>query len=126
MDTELALDHVGKHSEALYDFADRITTLSTGALALSITFRKDIAGASPAAIWLLQSSWAAFTIAVICCTIYRFSKAKAHAHIVQAVLKGETRGIMEVGLFYDICFLIARLTFLCGVVALVAFAVKNT
>jgi len=49
---------------ARFDFADRIITLSTGALALSVTFRKSFSEAAPNHIWLLGLSWILFVTSV--------------------------------------------------------------
>src|SRR5688572_27139068 len=126
MDTEAVFKHLQKHNDAISDFSDRISALAAGALALSITFRKDIIGASPSNLWILQSAWAGFVISIICCTIYRLSTAKAHWDIVQALIAGRTSGIVEVGLFYTICFRVGWAAFLAGVAALAWFAGINT
>ncbi|HEY6169406.1 MAG TPA: hypothetical protein VI454_15300 [Verrucomicrobiae bacterium] len=126
MDIESLQKHAEIHAEAVYKFADRVSTLSTGALALSITFRKDIIGPAPSSIWLLHLSWVAFVIAVICCTVYGFSKAKVHWEIASSIAAGHSFGVATPGLFFSSCFKLGYGFFLIGVVALVWFAILNT
>ena len=125
MSIEAIKKHLDIHAESFYDFADRISTLSTGALALSITFRKDIVGTSPSAIWLLKFSWVALVIALLCCTGYRFSKAKVHWKIAQSMASGSTLAMESPGLFFSICFKLGCFAFLTGIVSFVWFAFKN-
>src|SRR3989442_5544130 len=44
---------------------DRVFTLATAILAISITFRGVLVGEPPQGLWLLGVSWAAFAIAVV-------------------------------------------------------------
>ena len=125
MDIEALKHHLNIHSETFYDFADRIGTLSTGALALSITFRKDVAGPSPIGVWSLQLSWAAFVLSLICCTAYRFSKAKTHWEIARNISSGQPFTTASPGRFFNFCFLTGVISFLAGVLAVVVFAILN-
>jgi len=126
MDKESLRKHLEIHAEAFYDFADRICTLSTGALALSITFRKDIVGNSPSGIWLLQFSWAALVVSLLCCTFYRFSKAKVHWELARHIASGASDGVTSPGLFFSICFRLGCFSFIAGIVSFVWFAGLNT
>ncbi len=125
MNMELLKKQLDIHADAFYDFADKICTLSTGAPALSITFRKDIVGSSPAALWLLKVSWAAFVIALLCSTFYRFSKAKVHWEIAQSILNGQSLHIVSPGRLFSLCFRAGCLAFIAGVGTLVYFAALN-
>lgn len=51
---------------------ERVFVLSTGALALSVTFRSQIIGIEPECLWLLQASWACLTLT---CMIHIFTLA---------------------------------------------------
>lgn len=118
--------HLDIHAETFYDFCDRICTLSTGALALSITFRKDVVGDSPAQIWLLQTSWILWVISLVGCTFYRFSKAKIHWEIAQKIGAGESVGAVSQSIYYSMCFHLGVLSFLLATVSFVWFASINS
>ena len=50
---------------------DTMLKVSSGMLALSVTFRKSISGDHPTAGWLLIAAWIAFTaVPVLCCLIH--------------------------------------------------------
>lgn len=64
-DGEFASEDLVKLLEALYQLADRIATLSTAALALTITFRKDLVGDGLQHTLVLKASWICFVLSVI-------------------------------------------------------------
>jgi hypothetical protein len=74
---ENALKQKDKQVEALYLLADRLATLSAGALALTVTFRGDLAKPNPH-VWLLKASWLGFILAILGFVI--ISKAKIDFH----------------------------------------------
>lgn len=71
VDTSIYLDHrkslIALGNDQLKEYDKAILTLSAGALALSITFVKEIAGGRATAVALpyIVSSWAFFTVAII-------------------------------------------------------------
>jgi hypothetical protein len=46
-------EHQQRGNNALYEFSDRIVTMSMGLLAISVTFRSSVIGNNPDAIWLV-------------------------------------------------------------------------
>jgi hypothetical protein len=65
-------------NEAFYAFSERLVTLSTGALALSITFRKSFSQPNPVHLDLLRFSWIAFTVVILTSTLVQFGKIRMH------------------------------------------------
>jgi len=66
---------IERSNEAFYSFTDKIVTLSTGALTLSIIFRNSLTGNQPPThLWLLQVAWIGFMMAVLTGTLWYLSK----------------------------------------------------
>jgi len=61
-------------NEAFYSFTDRLLTLATGALALSITFQKSFSAPKPVHLELLKWSWISFTVTIIACLLVEYGK----------------------------------------------------
>ncbi len=76
-----------KANEAYYGFAERIITLSTGALALSIAFRSSFSQPIPRAIWTLKLSWLAFLIAITSALITLAGRIQVHKRMLLAIFR---------------------------------------
>jgi hypothetical protein len=64
-----------KRNEAYYSFCDKIITLSTGFLALTITFKNSFVSSDPSLPFLLFLSWICFTVAILTSTYIHWGKA---------------------------------------------------
>lgn len=60
----LVLDAFKKRMDAFYHLADRLATLASGALALSVTFTRGTLPHSGFAVWCLRISWLGFLCTV--------------------------------------------------------------
>lgn len=76
--------HADITNEAFFAFAEKLVTLSTGALALSITFRKSFSLPVPSHLGLLQFSWIAFTLVILAATLVQFGRIKLHEKLAKA------------------------------------------
>lgn len=56
---------------------DRAVTLSSGALALSIAFRKDLVGMVPVDLWALKLAWVCFGIATVTGSFMHLARVSA-------------------------------------------------
>ena len=119
-------EHLDKQSKAFYEIVDKVVTLCSGSLALSITFRGSITGQNVSNIWLLQMTWIAFALAIITGTSYHFSKMKVHGEIAYRINKGESFGITTSGPVFGLIFKACVCSFILGTISLVAFGVVNT
>jgi hypothetical protein len=72
-------------NEAYYSFAERLITLSTGALALSIAFRQSFSQPIPVHVWLLKTSWIAFTVTIIMALLVQFGRVTLHSSLAHAI-----------------------------------------
>lgn len=120
-------DHVDRMNQAYYDLADRVMTLSTGSLALSITFRRSFSSAASHNLWLLKMSWIFFVIAVLLALILLGAKAIIAQKTATAIERAKEPGKLFIpppwwfrptayGMF---------VSFLIGVSMFVAFALTN-
>ena len=76
-------EHINRMNETFFLFVDRVITLSTGALALSITFRTSFSKAEPILGWILKLSWGAYVIAILAGVSLLFGRAETHRRIAQ-------------------------------------------
>ena len=83
-DYDIASEHLAKWLEALYQLADRLATLSAAALALTVTFRKDLAGDGLEYVWALKASWLAFILAIIGFILVYLGRISIHRRAVIA------------------------------------------
>jgi hypothetical protein len=60
------LDRKVKAVETALELAKQLLTLSSGFIALSVTFMKDIFGNNPLSPCLIIYSWGAFTVSILC------------------------------------------------------------
>jgi hypothetical protein len=82
-DQQVRLRHLDNAEEEGRKTNDAILSLSTGALALSITFRSALFGTEPSALFLLGMSWIAFTVSVICYVMNSIFKASTTLEMAQ-------------------------------------------
>jgi len=64
-----------KRNKAYYSFCDKIITLSTGFLALTVTFKNSFVSSEPSLLSFLFLSWAGFAISILSTTYIHWGKA---------------------------------------------------
>lgn len=118
-DYENASEHLAKWLEALYQLADRLATLSAAALALTITFRKDLAGDGLEYVWALKASWLGFILSIIGFILVYLGRISMHRRAVIASRKPEVDIVLPPWYFrFGRIFLLAG--FLSGMLLLAA------
>lgn len=126
-------DHINRMNEAFFLFVDRVITLSTGSLALSITFRSSFSQATPVASYLLKVSWIAFVIAVLAALILILGHAEVHKRSAVTHRQGmdmpapeRPKSVIVSPAWWFVCAKwIICISFLIGIIALAAFAIRN-
>jgi len=120
-------DYVDRMNQAYYDLADRVMTLSTGSLALSITFRRSFSSAASHNIWLLKTSWSSFVIAVLLALLLLGAKAIIAQKTATAIerAKGTTKLFIPPPWWFRPTGYGMFVSFLVGVSTFVAFALTN-
>lgn len=106
-------DQLVKWLDALYQLADRLATLSTAALALTVTFRKDLAGNSPEFIrvLVLKTAWVAFILSVVGFVIIYIGRIDIHKRAVKAARIESTHLLVILPPWY---FRVGRILLLAG------------
>ena len=110
---------------------DTMLKVSSGMLALSVTFRKSIVGDSPTAGWLLILAWVAFTLVPVFYCLIQLLQGTLfdQFHAAQLPLRPEERMgpkvIDQLGAAHGWMAVVLMACFLVGIVAFGSFAVAN-
>jgi magnesium-transporting ATPase (P-type) len=120
-------EHVEQMNEAYFSFVDRIITLSTGALALSITFRTSFSRPQAAHIWILQLCWIAFLIAILSALAITLGRAIIHKRTanVYRSAKGPINKLLTPPKWFIFAGWIMSSSFAVAIVTLAIFAIFN-
>ena len=126
-DTLKQLDRINEiKTDSINQFIDRVTTVSTGALAFSITFRNSIIGTGADFVWLLQVAWIALSICVVAGVFVHLSGASAAIRLAKGIEKGDNTITADAHPFYYLLHLAVLFAFPAGLTAFTLFAVLNT
>ena len=129
MDPQSTLNTLAKLSEMKIEaqkvFIDRVITVSTGALALSVTFRTSIAGGNPDFLWLLKTAWIAFGIASVAGVMMHLAPASACKNLVRDMQKGESTVAAVPHWLFPVLWCAVLIAFPVGIICLMSFGVVN-
>jgi hypothetical protein len=123
--SETLADCAEKRWTAQKTFIDRVITVSTGALAFSVTFRSVIAGADVTHIWLLKCAWIGLAVCSICGVLVHLTPASSYKRFMSAMEKGEPTIAMAAHPFYNVLYVLILFCFPVSLAALAAFGVVN-
>jgi len=73
--------------EAFYHLGQHIATLSSGALAVTVTF-VTVVGKSPVSLWILRSGWLCFVFAVVGFVLIHMAKVASYDTVLDSVREG--------------------------------------
>jgi uncharacterized membrane protein (Fun14 family) len=115
-------------SAATTIFIDRVVTVSTSALAFSMTFRSSIIGTSPSHIWLLKVAWIAFGICSVFGVLLHLATPSAIKRLIRDMRDGDVVGSAAgcAHPVYDLIYRLLVIAFPLGIFSLMAFGVLNT
>jgi hypothetical protein len=116
-----------KSSEVYYSLAERIATLSTGALALSITLKAKFVPSIPKSPRLLAWSWICFSVSIVSSVIVHWGRVVSHMDIVRQMLKNPSAPNYtgDPGFLYRLSMKVTFVSFVAAVCFLTYFAVIN-
>ncbi|MDX9981374.1 MAG: hypothetical protein RBU25_15230 [Lentisphaeria bacterium] len=104
------------------EFSNRLFTVATGALVLSVTFKTSILAGSPNHAWMLSNAWVLLTTSILA---HLWSQLEQALFLLSSGLGGEN-GTAERNLKTHAWLLaISWLSFALGILALCVFAVAN-
>ena len=117
---------------ASHTFVDRIITVSTSALAFSLTFRSSILGSNPTSVWLLKTAWICLALSSITGVFLHLAPVSAADNLIRRMEQnvraggdGDEASASPHGI-YEWYHRIMVLTFPAGLAALMAFGICNT
>ena len=125
---EQYVQQVELKNAAFQAFAEKIVTLSTGALTLSIAFRHEFAGPVPDRLWLLRLSWVAFVSAIIMALLVQFGRINQHAKLAKAMREnGGQMGFVgaQLGCWFTASSFGMLGSFALAIISLAVFALTN-
>ena len=122
-------EEIERSNEAFYAFTDKIVTLSTAALTLSIIFRNSLTSNQPLKhLWLLQVAWVGFMLAVLTGTLWHLSKYRVHRDMAGRLRTNHGGGTLEFvspRWYYRFARRIMMWAFPIAIVALTVFGILN-
>lgn len=112
---------------ALNSFTDQLITLSSGALTLSIAFRQGFSAPVPVHLWLLRTSWIAFTITILAALAVKLSRVHLHTNMVNSLLTTPDgyAAYANAGCLFTPARYLMMLGFGVAIVSLASFALCN-
>ncbi len=120
-------DLANQKSAATITFVDRIITLSTSALAFSMTFRTSLVGVTPSHLWLLKLAWIGFAICSVFGVITHLAAVSAVKRAIKALKENDQIGTWaSAHPIYGLIYRFLVLVFPVSIAALMAFGVINT
>jgi hypothetical protein len=125
MNIEAISEQQKLRNDALYEFSDRIVTISIGLLALSVTFRNSVVGSYPDALWLIKVAWVACATSGIAGIIWRFAKVTVHHAISLELSRGAAVPSAAPHWYQRLCFWLCVVGFIVGILALTIFGFLN-
>ena len=134
MNTDLydsANEHAVRATEIFYSIPEKLIALSTGALALSITFKSNYVPVAPKQIWLLPFSWCAFLATILLALIVIAGHGVQHVDYVnksvEAIQSNQKPRVISCHArwYYRVANVLMKIAFLLGVIAFTWFAIEN-
>lgn len=115
----------GRKEELYYNLQKQFMSLSAGAIVLSITFRAQIAGNDPVALWLLILSWWLFAGVIFCGLLEHRGHIAKWNLIIQEYLRGASKASAGLPPVAKRAALATFPLFLAAVLCLIIFASLN-
>lgn len=121
------LEKIGRtKAESLNRFLDRVSTVSVGALAFSVTFRNSIVGNGAEHVWILETAWICLTLSAVASVFLNLAGASAAIRLAERIAKDKSAVASSAHPVFDFLQLIVLVTFPFGLITFCSFAVLNT
>lgn len=106
----------------LRDFSNRLFTVATGALALSIAFKGTITKSAPHVSWVLSAAWILLTISILTQLWWQFTEG---LYFLTKAIGDETEKAKNGCREMKWSLVVSVVSFAMGIAAMCAFAVIN-
>jgi len=124
-DQQIATAHLEKAADSLYQLADRLAALATGSLALTVTFRKDLAASSSQDLWMLKTSWVGFVVTVIGFVLIYHGRIAVHQRMVECAINSRRPLTASPPCYFRIGRFLLLLGFCVGLAFLAFYGLKH-
>lgn len=115
-----------KKNAATLTFIDRVVTLSSSMLVLSIAFRTSMIGPAATNLWLLKVAWVALAVSSVCGAFIHLSTASAGRRLLIRMQANHNEGSASAHPIYTLLYVFLVISFPVGIAALMAFGIVNT
>jgi hypothetical protein len=115
-------------SAAYYGLCDKVITVSSGLLAITITFRGSLlsaAGPTVRSPHLLIVTWVALAVTVAAGLLTHLGQVQAQTQAIRMMI-AHGIGAGQPNLFFRVCSWIMALSFAVALASFVLFAIRNT
>jgi hypothetical protein len=113
---------------AYYALFDKVITVSSGLLAVTITFRGSLLSAGGGTVrspQLLIIAWVALAVTVATGLLTHLGQVQAQTQAIRMMLHDNV-GAGRPNLFFQICSWATAISFIVGLASFVLFAIRNT
>ena len=114
-----------KSATAFYSFIRSLMGMATLLLSLSVSFRKDLAGAAPSHLWALQGAWLFLSLAILAGTVVLRQESQVYILAAQGLSQGREGKVHRSG-FSKICGNVLWICFAAAVALFCLFAILNS
>ena len=120
----MASDFMEKRSDALYELAAKLTNLSAGSLALTVTFRRDLLS-SGADSWMLKAAWCGFILVIFAFVLICFARMEIYRRLIDSAIRGDQVITGKPPWYFRLAFRSLCLGFLVGVGFLALYGFRH-
>ncbi|MEM6821845.1 MAG: hypothetical protein AAF558_07905 [Verrucomicrobiota bacterium] len=111
---------------AISKFVDRVLTVSSSALAFSITFRGSLVGVGAQDVWLLKVAWVSLGLCSIVGVLLHLSQASAANRMIKKMKGDLNERYAAANPVFGFGFALLILAFPVGIASLMMFGLLNT
>ena len=119
-------DITEKRNAATLLFVDRVVTLCSSMLVLSIAFRSSMLGPAATQVWLLKLAWVALATSTVCGVFLHLATASAAKRVILRLRVHYDDVSATAHPIYHFLYFLLLLSFPVGITALMLFGIINT
>lgn len=121
---KVANDFMEKRADVLYDLAAKLTTLSAGSLALTVTFRRDLLSGDDDR-WMLKGAWCGFMVVIFAFVLLYFARMEIYRRSIKSAIRGDRVITGTPPWYFRLAFRSLCLGFLIGVGFLALYGFRH-
>jgi len=107
-------EYLEKRNDVLYVLAEKLTSLSAGCLALTVTFRRDILSGNND-VWILKMAWGGFILVVIAFVLLYLARMELYRRVIDSAISNNLFISGKQPWYFKLAFYALFLGFLTGI-----------